>query len=230
MKNYVLICLALLAGSLLLAQEHAAQFNAADQSVSLLPTAHTMPRGTHAITTMEFVLFQYSYAPTNRLHLSAMMMPLFILVDEEAFRTLTVGAKYRYLSKREFDSAAWVSYSPVPKLLTVGNVMSMSLDKTSMHIVAGFTSRPTVGRGKPFVGLGGIAEISHRLSLVGEVSIIPDGTVLYEEDNEDMEVYSSILILGLRLKGGMTCWDLGGVVSLEGKTSVAPFIKATFCF
>lgn len=82
MKNYLLICLALLAGSLLLAQEHAAQFNAADQSVSLLPTAHTMPRGTHAITTMEFVLFQYSYAPTNRLHLSAMMMPLFILVDE----------------------------------------------------------------------------------------------------------------------------------------------------
>lgn len=230
MKNYVLITIVLLAGTLLLAQEKETPFYAADQSVFLLPTAHTMPRGTHALTSFEVLLLQYSFSATDRLHISTgMVFP----VTSEMLRTLSLGAKYRYLSQGRVNSAAWVSYSPDPQLLTAGNVVSLDMAKTSLHFAAALYANTEEGESRVLFGLGGIANLSNRVNLMGEVIMVPETEWIEEEDIDEVTGYEGIVILGLRFKGERISWDLGGARSLEGDQGdliAIPFLKATFLF
>lgn len=230
MKNYVLIIIVLLAGTLLLAQEKETPFYAADQSVFLLPTAHTMPRGTHALTSFEVLLLQYSFSATDRLHLSAgMVFP----VTADMFKTLSLGAKYRYLSQGKVNSAAWASYSPDPQLFTAGNVVSLDANKASLHFAAALYANAEEGESRILFGLGGIAELSHRVNLMGEIIMVPETEWIEEEDIDEVTGYEGLLIVGLRFKGEKISWDLGGARSLEegqGDLIAIPFLKATFLF
>ncbi|HOH46806.1 MAG TPA: hypothetical protein PLX59_03135 [Candidatus Cloacimonadota bacterium] len=229
MKNFLMIIACLLAGSLLMAQEPGTGYYAADQSVFVLPTAHTMPKGSHALTSYELFLWQYSFAPTDRLHLSAGMVFPF---NGEMLKTISLGAKYRYISQNLSNGAVWVSYTPDANTMTAGNVFSYGTDRSSLHLVAAVATQFNDGDSQAFFGMGGILGLSRRANLMGEVIAIPSSEW---DDFEDMEMdseYDGVVIFGLRFKGERISWDLGGIRFLEDQGDIwaLPFVKGTFIF
>jgi len=226
--KYTLMILILIAVAFLNAQER--EFSAADQSVFALPTAYTMPAGTHAITDYELVLLQYAYAPIDRLHLSAGMVFPF---TTDMLRTLSLGFKYNYYRSEKFATAFWTSYSPDPNMMTVGNVFSFGDRKTNFHLGIG----TGVQFGHPLdnfvIGAGLIQSFSRRVSGMLEFESI--GYNFYDnEDPEDSGAENEqILTGGVRLKGENISWDFGVVRPLQadmGDFIGIPFIKATFLF
>lgn len=226
--KYLLLILILIAAASLVAQDR--QFSAADQSVFALPTAYTMPAGTHAVTDYELVLLQYAYAPVDRLHLSAGMVFPF---TTDMLRTFSLGFKYNYYKSDTFYSSIWTSYSPDPNMMTVGNVISYGSPKTNVHL--------GVGTGVQFgheidnfvIGAGLISGFSRRVSGMLEFE-----SIIYNfydnEDTSDNSVESEqIVTVGVRLKGEDLSWDFGVVRPLNadmGDFIGIPFLKATFLF
>ena len=204
------------------------EFYAADQSVFILPTAYTMPAGTHAFTDFMIVLMQYSYSVTDRMHVSAGMVFPF---EKNMLKTFSFGGKYRYLSSGNLDSSAWATLTPDPMTMTVGNVLSWGNPNRSLHLAGAGLFNLKEGEGNFFFGVGGISQLSGRINLMGEVVLIPsdfeDGAVTISSE------YEAIGIVGLRFKGQKISWDLGAARMLTedmGDILAIPFLKATFLF
>ena len=122
MKKLALLSILFCALSFLGAADE--EFHAGDQSVFMLPTAYTMPKGSCAVTVYEAVILQFAYAPIDRLHLSAGMVVLPFNYNLDMAETITAGAKYNYYRGKSMASAVWGSCTYRPKLLTLGNVLS----------------------------------------------------------------------------------------------------------
>ncbi|HNX37689.1 MAG TPA: hypothetical protein PL124_02065 [Candidatus Cloacimonadota bacterium] len=212
----------------LLAQEQ--EFYAADQSVFVLPTAYTMPAGTFAFTDYEVALLQFAYAPVDRLHLSyGMVFP----VTKDMFRTASLGFKYQYYSTERLATALWTSYSPDPKLLTVGNIFSGGNGRTSAHLGIGALVSMDEGVTATAIGAGIIHGLTPRVSgmLELDTTFINNDTELF--DSEDSVRADCFLLAGVRLKGEKVSWDFGAMRQLTedwGDLIALPFIKATVLF
>lgn len=230
MKKYLLM--ALMAGILLglTAQSPEAGFNAADQSVMLLPTAYTMPAGTHALTSFEILLLQYSYSVTDRLHASAgMVFP----ITTDMIETFSFGGKFRYLDLGKLQASAWASLTPKSSLLTAGSVFSYGNPNSSLHLAAALVGNLDDNDQRVLFGLGGIQRLSDRVQLLGEVIFLPQTEWLEEDNEETVTGYDPIALLGFRFKGQKISWDLGGARTLSedmGDVIAIPFLKATFLF
>lgn len=231
MKNYLSICLALLAGSLLLAQGQETPFYAGDQSVFILPTANTMPQAKVAITSCELLVWQCSISATDRLHFSAgTVLP----IEQGLFNTFSFGAKYRYLSYGKLKSAAWLSFSPYSAMITLGNVFSLSGEKAGLHLAGTVFSQARDGDTRFGVGMGGTAKLVGFVNIMGEAFIVPDMIWTEQDVFEDPTSYASMYILGLRLKLKRGSLDLGGIrefdMPKEDTMYALPFIKLTMVF
>ncbi|MGC9362307.1 MAG: hypothetical protein ACP5F3_05195, partial [Candidatus Syntrophosphaera sp.] len=167
------------------------QFLSADQALFVMPTAYTMPRGSSAFTSFELLIIQYTYAPTDRLHISAgTVFP----ITFDLLRSFTLGGKINYLRKDVIQAAFYGSYTPdvEVRIANIGHVLSIGDPHQSLHFSV---SKPfgeyedILEEGFVF-GLGGIADLSKRVSGIGEF-------YLYSGEGYTEQV----LALGLRFKG-----------------------------
>ncbi len=230
MKKVLLIVSLMLLLSAYIYAEEEAPFLAADQTLMIMPTAYTMPQNTHAFTNFELFLLQYTYAWMDRVHLSAAMV---FPVVEDAVKTFTLGAKVNYLRVDKLQSAAWLSYNPHTRVISLGNVVSYGTPTLSGHFSAGIISEANDKDGlfdyeveDDFVhaGIGLMNSLSQRVSLITELHLLR---------NLDYPETEGLLLCGLRFKGKTLSWDLGGFrpVSQDmGSLIALPFVKATILF
>jgi len=204
--------------------EAVTMFQAADQSLFVLPTAYTMPKGTSALTSYEILILQYAYAPVENLHISAgTVFP----IHPELLRSLTLGAKFNYLRSNSIQAAFYGSVTPFIEdvaFFNIGHVISIGDPSGSFHVSINkpFGSIEDAVEGGWMGGVGFIAGFSPRVAGIGEVHLY-----LGEGDPE------AAVGLGLRFKGKSISWDLAGFrpITLDmGEILALPFIKATFLF
>lgn len=211
-----------------LSADNAAQFLAADQSLMTLPTAYTMPKGRSALTNFELVLMQYSYAITDRAHLSAAMVFPF---NKDMIKTFSAGGKYNYYRGDKLQAALWGSYTPDPAVGTLGNIFSYGNPKLSGHLITAGVANLRESEVRMLIGLGGIVSLSPRVSLIGESYYVP-GNVIDIEGEDELNDDIKIILMGVRFRGDKISWDLGAGRPLEdmGDILALPFVKATFMF
>lgn len=208
-------------------------FYAGTQSVFVLPTAYTMPKGSSSLTDYEVVFLQYAYAASDRVHISAAMVFPF---TTDMVRTFSLGGKVNYFRRKDVESALWASYTPDPKTLTAGNVVSVGNEKASLHIVgivAGAVgSEAILGD----FALGGIARFSDRVNGMLDLIFTPF-TIAGGGDSDFLDLDDSMndagIIFGIRFKGQQVSWDLGAMRIIGedmGSLIALPFLKATFLF
>lgn len=220
-KKLILILLTLITVTLLSAQADSL-FLAADQSVMVLPTAYTMPKGNSALTSFELVIIQYSYSLNGRLHLSAgSLFP----ITREMINSFTAGAKLNYLQYHRTQASVMVSYTPDTTLLSMGNIFSSGIPHGSLHLVTGMLQDFKQDETGILLGIGSIISLSPRISIMNEF-------IHYDtpsKKNKD----GQILLAGIRFRGQKISWDLGGFRPSEmdsGDIIMFPFVKATFMF
>ncbi len=208
-------------------------FYAGNQSVFVLPTAYTMPKGSSAFTDYEVVFLQYAYAVNDRAHLSAAMVFPF---TTDMLRTFSLGGKVNYFRRKNVESAVWASFTPDPKVVTAGNVVSVGNEKANLHIVGVMTG--AIGEKDLLVdfGLGGITRFSNRVNGMVDVIFTPIN-VAGGSDSNFLDLGDSLndagIIFGIRFKGQQVSWDLGGMRIIGedmGSLIAIPFLKATFLF
>jgi hypothetical protein len=206
------------------AQDASEPYFAGDQSLLIMPTAYTMPKGSSAFTDYELIVIQYSYAIGNRTHLSAMSA---FPISAELMRSLTIGVKQNYFKSGMLQSAAWVSFTPDNeiRLLTFGNVFSYGTSKTSGHAAIAIGANMQDEISSAIIMVGGTTRLSNTINLMGE--FMSSSEVLAED------AASGIINIGIRFKGPKLSWDLGGFRPTKGDTGdvlLLPFLKATFIF
>ncbi len=221
MQKKHLIVIALLALVLAVSAQVIPEYKPGDQSLMLVPTAYTMPAGSHAITNYEVIVIQYAYAfPTNT-HLSVMsMMP----VTSDFVKTITLGVKQRYLVKGIVQSSAFASFNPDIPGFMVGNVVSLGQPSQSLHLGIMYGWADGEGMNNPLFFLGGRKDVSQKLALMAEFGSTIGST------NADV---SSLASFGVRFISNSISWDLGGVRPVGedmGSLLFIPVLKATFEF
>ncbi len=230
MKKVLVLASIILATTAFMFAEADPQFLAADQTLMIMPTAYTMPKGTSAFTNFELFLLQYTYAYMDRVHLSAaMVFPVF----KDAIKTFTVGSKISYYREDKLQTALWVSYIPDPKIFSLGHVFSYGIPKISGHLTTGLVTKAqdgdailSYGTEDLFyhAGFGVINSLSPRTSLITELHL-----GRYTGDDG----VDSLILCGLRFKGKNISWDLGGFRPINedmGELIALPFVKATILF
>jgi hypothetical protein len=222
MKYAILIVLLIIGTTgILSAQEISEQFKAADQSLIVMPTAYTMPKGKQSFTDYELFLIQYAYGITDRTHISAgMVFPIVM----DMFKTFTFGVKQNYYRGRLLQSAALVSYNPEVNGGVLGNVVSVGNPKVSAHLAAFWvTDMETISKNYAIM-LGGIATLSPRFAVISEVWT---SNQIFESD------LNGIFLIGVRFKGENVSWDIGGFRPIQedgGTILFLPMLKATMMF
>ncbi len=223
----VVIVLVFLSAACLFAQQGDSLFWAADQSLMVMPTAYTMPKGMSSITDFEVLLLQYSHAITNRIHLSGgMVFP----ITDDMLKTFTFGSKVNYYKGSKVQTALWLSYTPDPNTATVGNIISAGNTKSSLHLLTAELLAMDDGDSQFLLGLGGITRFSSRISGIGEFYYFPSSLTIDEEDEDEL---NKGIMFGIRFKGQRMSWDLGGFrpIGIDvGSLIALPFVKATFLF
>jgi len=216
-----LLLLLLLSISALGAQVADSMFQAADQSLLVLPTAYTMPKGSSTFTDYEIFIVQYAYGLTGRTHLSiAMPFP----IVPEAFEYSALGIKQNYLRYGKLQAAAALSWLPKAEGLSLLNVFSYGTQKSSLHALVGITSDYEKVNNGTFLALGGLVNVSQRVAFISELMTYSE--VMDEEGGQ-------ILTLGVRIKGDKMSWDLGGFRPFTGDAGdllLIPLIKMTVLF
>ncbi len=207
--------------TLCLSAQEADGYMPGDQSLMLLPTAYTMPRGSSSLTNYEVLVLQYAYAPTNSTHISGMsVMPFF-----EGFeKSITLGAKQRYLKKGYVQSAVFISLTPDSQVFSAGNVLSIGRPAQSLHLGALYAWNNEEGMDSPVIFAGVRKDLGRKVAIMFEY-----GTVI-DELSDDLD---AIVSFGFRFKGNNIAWDLGGIRPTGVSTDdlyFFPVIKATFEF
>ncbi len=200
-------------------------YESADQSLFVLPTAYTMPKGKSAFTSYELVVVHLTKAITDRINIGVGMVFPFTV---DVLQTTTVGGKVNYFKNKSVQCAAFGSITPFIKNsspgFNIGHVISLGTPKSSFHIVVDkpFSDLEDVRKNGFLAAFGGISNLSERIAAIGELYV-------YVSDQPPAEVIS----LGVRFKGKNISWDFGGIrplgVNLGGFLAV-PFIKATYAF
>jgi hypothetical protein len=222
MKVLILVVALMLVTSFSLsAQEMSEEFKAADQSLMVMPTAYTMPKGASTFTDYEIFIIQYAYGLTNSTHLSV-GLPFPIVA--EAFEYSALGVKQNYLKYGKLQSAAALTWMPKAKGGILSNVLSYGTPKASLHGYIGFFYDYDRVESGALLALGGIVDVSSRIALMSE--LITHSEAADEEGGQ-------ILTLGVRFKGDKLSWDLGGFRPFTGNSGdliLIPLIKMTVLF
>ena len=145
-------------------------------------------------------------------------------VTTDFLQTFSVGAKQNYIKKENFESAAWFAYTPEIEGISIGNVVSISKENSSLHLgISTITASDAKEWEYLFMG-GGKMDISERTAFIVEYGT---SNSLIEDE------FSGMMLLGFRFKGNRVAWDIAGVRPLSedtGNLLFLPFIKATVYF
>lgn len=227
MKRYLIILLLGLLATGLFAADPDELFWAADQSLMVMPTAYTMPKGMHAFTDLELAIMQYAYAVSNRTHLSAGMVFPF---TEDMIKTFTAGFKTNFLKSKKAQAALIGSFNPHTRAGYGGVVGSFGDPDISMHIMGSELYNFKNGDYQTLIALGGIKSISERFSGIMECYVVPQ-----ELGNlgDDPDAAQFAIALGARFKGPKISWDfgIGRALGIDmGDFIGFPVLKATILF
>jgi len=217
----ITLVMMIFAGITLCAQEADSMFHAADQSLMLMPTAYTMPKGSSTFTDYEVFIVQYAYGLTGRTHLS-IAMPFPIVA--EAFEYSALGIKQNYLRYGKLQMAAGLTWLPKAEGGGISNIISYGTQKSSVHGMVSFAFDYNEVASGALLALGGIVNVSKRVDLMAEIF-----TLSQIADEE----YGQLLTLGVRIKGDRMSWDLGGFRPLTGDSGgfiLFPLIKLSVLF
>ncbi len=221
MKQIILYVLMILGSMTAFALESKVEYQAADQSLFVMPTAYTMPRGMKALTDYELIVLQYAYAVNDHTHISAMTL---FPITEEMVRTFSVGIKQNYLHQGKIQSAFWTTYTVHFHVMSIGNVVSYGTPDNSFHIAGSWATDFESSSNNVALAIGTIQKLASRTAFIGE--FVTASQVLEKETN-------GLLLFGVRFKGDKMSWDFGGFRPLQGDTGeliALPFLKATFAF
>ncbi|MCB5252692.1 MAG: hypothetical protein RBR69_10595 [Candidatus Cloacimonadaceae bacterium] len=221
MKKKLILTMVLLALLLTLTAQDNPEYSPGDQSLMLVPTAYTMPAGSHAITDYEVFFVQYAHSFFGNTHLSIMSMLPF---TKEFHKTITLGAKHRYLANGIVQSAAFGSFIPDNGTFVVGNVVSIGQPSTSLHLGLGYGWEKGEGFDAPIIYLGARNNVSKKVAFMLEY-----GSSLIPTDGD----LDSLVSFGVRFIGNTISWDLGGFRPIGvdlGNAYFIPVLKATFEF
>ncbi|MDD3562184.1 MAG: hypothetical protein PHR32_00725 [Candidatus Cloacimonetes bacterium] len=221
MQKKYLIAMTLLTLVLALTAQATTGYRPGDQSLMLVPTAYTMPAGSHAITNYEVIVIQYAYAfPTNT-HVSIMSaMPVW----SDFVKTITLGVKQRYFVKGIVQSSAFASFNPDIPGYMLGNVVSIGQPSQSLHLGLMYGWADGEGMNNPLFFLGGRKDVGAKIALMAEFGSTIGST------NADV---NSLISFGVRFISSSISWDLGGVRPVGedmGDLYFIPVLKATFEF
>ena len=217
MKRIIILVVVLLLANSLFGRE----YQVGDHELCLMPTAYTMPAGSTYFTDYELFFLNFTFAPTNRTHVGFFTL---FPVTTDFLQTFSVGAKQNYVKKENLESAAWFAYTPEIEGINIGNVVSISKEKSSLHLgisaIKGFDAK----KWEYLYMLGGMLDISERTAFIAEYG---SSSSMIESE------FNGLMLLGIRFKGNKVAWDIAGVRPLledTGDFLFFPFIKATVYF
>ncbi|MDZ4120862.1 MAG: hypothetical protein U1C33_00480 [Candidatus Cloacimonadaceae bacterium] len=220
MKRLIVV-VACLFYTLLLTAQAGVYNNPGDQSIMLLPTAYTMPKGSFSITDYELFVVQFTAAPTPSTHVSIVsLIPFF----KDALKTFTVGVKQRYYTRDRISSAAWLSYTPDSKSMSIGNILSLGKPSESLHLGILYVRNEEDGLDSPVIFAGVRKDLSKRIALLGEV------VTSIDQLSDDVDGFFGG---GIRFIGDTISWELGGFRGINddlGDIYFIPLLKATVEF
>jgi hypothetical protein len=195
-----------------------------DQSLFFMPTAYTMPQGSHAFTMYEVIYWQYTYALTNSTHLSAStFMPFFVSGVVEGF---AAGIKQNYLKTEMVQAAAAIGYSPYFERALVSNIVSIGSDRISIHAGGILLTDFTEWSNYHIFMAGARLRVSNTLGLMGEL-YAPKWEL---DDYERFE--QSAVSACVTISNGTARVDAGVMTTLQDKKDkpVAPLFKISLMF
>ena len=218
MKRILLFVVILLLANGLFSRE----YQVGDHELCVMPTAYTMPVGSSYFTDYELFFLNFTYAPTNRTHVGFFTL---FPVTTDFLQTFTIGAKQNYFKTKNFESAAWLSYTPDIKGISVGNVLSIAgKEKVSMHLGISAISGFDTNKWEYLYMVGGKLDVSEVTSIIVEYE---NSGTLIEED------FSGLMLIGFRFQGKRMAWDIAGFRPLSedtGSLLFLPLLKATVYF
>jgi hypothetical protein len=196
----------------------------ASNGLFVLPTAYTLPKGTHSVSSYELILMQYSYSLTNTTHISAFSM--FPFTAEAFTSSLAIGVKQQLYKNDVVAFAATTSYLPESQVFSVMGLASVGSPDGAVHFGVGKGGTLEVEGSGFLIMLGGEKKTSARLSVMAEF-LTSSETI----DSEFKGLFSGGaryrtsegLTIDFGIMRPVTTVDLGGFLAL-------PLLKATYEF
>ena len=197
-------------------------YESGDHELALMPTAYHMEKGQSYFTDWELVFLNYTYAITNKTHVS--ILSLFPMTTEFT-NSLTLGIKHQYLNSGEVRASGILTHTPNNGFTSLGTVVSLGKKASGLHIATGmlkfFNSDNSTEHNEWVYAMGYRIDSSKRTSLMAEYANFTS----FAEEN-----FNGYISLGIRFRTHNVTWDLSGIRPLE-KTEdflFAPLLKATF--
>jgi hypothetical protein len=197
--------------------------NTSDNSLFFLPTAHTMEKGTHQVSSFELLFLQYSYAITSTTHISAFSM--FPITAEAVTNSFSIGLKQRIATLDMFTLSASATYWMEPQVVNLMGIASIGQPSKSFHAGLGSLHVGDVKVPGLVFMLGTRNQLSERISFMAEYI---NATQAIEEAD-----FSGLLTVGVRFHVQDLAFDLGGMRPLgenSGEMLFLPVIRGTFEF
>jgi len=222
----LLVTLAVCICGSLPAKQTAERFWAGDQSLFFMPTAYTMPKGSHAFTVYEVAYWQYTYALTNSTHLSAStFMPLAINGLVPGF---AAGIKQNYLKTEMVQAAAAIGYSPYFEKVILSNIVSIESDRISFHAAGILLTDISELSRYHIIMSGAHIHFSETFGLIGEL-FAPNwdlGGYIFERYEQNA------VSVCVTISNGTARVDAGAMTPLQGKKDkpVTPLLKVSLMF
>ncbi|MCC5926183.1 MAG: hypothetical protein JJU41_06430 [Bacteroidetes bacterium] len=159
-------------------------YRASDNTLFILPTGQTVPKGTHQLNSFQLFFIGYNYGVTDRLQLGVFsFFPLNMTLFTQSF---SVSAKYKFYSNDRFDVAAMGAVLPANGVTLAMTSGSYSINKTRLHAGLGLAFEfNDPANNSPIISMLGINHgLSERVSLMGEFaslgsSLIDDASGLF---------------------------------------------------
>ncbi len=196
----------------------------ASHGLFAMPTAHTLPKGTHVVSSYELIFLQYSYSPTNSTHISA--FAVFPFTADAFTSTFAFGVKQRLYKTDMLAVAVTGSYLPDSKNFSVMGLASIGTDETAVHLGAGRGGMLEGDGSDTFLLLGGNLKVGSRTSVIAEFITSTD---VIDTDFKGLFSIggrfrtSEGLTIDFGVMRPVTTIDLGGFLAF-------PILKATYEF
>lgn len=199
-------------------------YRASDNTLFVLPTGQTVPKGTHQLNSFQLFFVGYNYGITDRFQVGgSAFFPLNLSIFRES---LLFSAKYHLYSGNKLDVSAMAAIFPANGVTLAVSSATYTLNRTRLHggLGTGFSFTDPADAA-PFVALfGADHNLSHRVSLMVEYATIAS-TILVDDAN-------GLFTFGARFHFEQGNIDFGAMrpTSVGDAFFAFPFLRGTIEF
>jgi hypothetical protein len=198
-------------------------YRASDNTLFILPTGQTIPKGTHQLNSFQLFFMGYNYGVTDRLQVGALaFFPLSATIFRES---LSLSVKYNLYSDARFDVSAMGVIMPAIGVTLAVSSATYTVNRTRLHggLGLGFDIQ-NPSENSPLVSILGVDHsVSGRTSLMAEFASLASSFI---------DDASGVLTVGARFHFENGNIDLGGMrpTSTGGDFLAFPFLRGTIEF